>query len=201
MKKILIILMCLLLNLSVPAFAVGDSDMDDAGSLGGIEDNFKYSDTIDTAIARQKNVTDEEFEKTLAKVKAKKKKKKQDRPFKGKSFNEENNGQYLTETAEKNLLLSLPVELNNVDGTDIPIGHYKIVGKKINNDVYLDFYQAYTLVARVPAIETKNDFDEMALNFVKLIPYNEQKVKVIYGSMDFNAYSFINLKQEISDQN
>lgn len=81
------------------------------------------------------------------------------------------------------------------------MGHYKIVGEKINDKVFLDFYQSSTLVAKVPATETSNDFNEMAINFVKLLPYNEKRVKIIFGSMDFNAYTFIQIKNEISDTN
>lgn len=63
------------------------------------------------------------------------------------------------------------------------------------------FYQSSTLVAHVPAIETQSDFDQKSINFVQLLPYNEQRIKIIYGSMDFNAYTFIRIKAEISDQN
>ena len=107
----------------------------------------------------------------------------------------------MDETAEKNLLLGIPLVLTDNNGEEIPIGHYKIVGKKIKDKVYLDFYQSYTLVAHVPATETNDDFNEPTINFVKLIPYNEQKIKVIYGSMDFNAYTFIKIKDGISDTN
>ncbi len=87
----------------------------------------------------------------------------------------------------------------NGDGVEIPMGHYKIVGQKDGNRVYLDFYQSSTLVARVPAIETQDDFNQTPINFVQLHPYNAQRVKVIYGSIDFNAYTFIRIKEEISD--
>lgn len=193
MNKIFITLIFLFLVISIPVFAEDYSG-------GGIEDTVQYTNSVENAFTGQKPITDEEFQKTLDRLKAKKKGKK-NKPFKGKSFNEENNNSYLDETAEKNLLLSVPLYLINGDGTEIPVGHYKIVGKKEGKDVYLDFYQSSMLVAHVPAIETQGDFNQTAINFVKLLPYNAQRVKVIYGSIDFNAYTFIKIKGEISDRN
>jgi len=197
MKKIYIILAFLFISIAAPVFADDTQDM----SFDNIDGASRYSSTMDNAFMGQKKVTDEEFQKALTQAKSRKKVKRKDRPMKGKSFNEENNGGYLKETAENNLLLSLPIELITVENVQIPIGHYKIVGKKDGNKVYLEFYQSYTLVAKVPATETKNDFDQPTISFVKLIPYNENNVQVIYGSIDFNAYTFIKIKNEISDMN
>lgn len=194
MKKIFVTLIFLFLIISLPVFAEDDS----GGS--GIEDTMRYTNSVENAFAGQKPITDEEFQKTLDKLKAKKKGKK-NKPFKGKSFNDENNGMYIDETAEKNLLLSVPLCLTNGDGAEIPMGHYKIVGKKDGDKVYLDFYQSSNLIAHVPAIETQSDFGQKAINFVQLLPYNAQRVEVVYGSIDFNAYTFIRIKDEISDKN
>lgn len=196
MKKIFIIFILLFFVVVSPIFAQDFTD----GS-GGIEDTLQYTDTIDNAFLGQKKITDGEYQKALEQVRSKQKKGKQVKPFQGNNMKEENEGEYLNDTAGKNLLLSVPVELLSEAGTEIPIGHYKIVGEKIKDKVYLNFYQSFTLVARVSAIETNDDFGEMALNFVKLKPYNEQKIKILYGSIDFNAYTFIKIKTEISDIN
>lgn len=161
------------------------------------DDLMQYVPTMENAFVGQKKISDEEFQKTLNEVKAKqnkKKKKKNQQVFPGKNFNDENSGSYIKETADKNLLLCLPVELTSVDGVDIPIGHYKILGERDKDKVYLDFYQSSTLIAKVPATETDYDFGEMAINFVKLVPFSERKVKILYGSMDFNAYTFVKIK-------
>lgn len=190
MKKILILLTFILLA-ALPVFA-GEVD----NSYTGAEGLYQYSQMADNPFVGQKQITDEEFQKMLAKIKEKQNKgKKKTKPFKGKSFNEENNGGYVKDTADKNIVLTLPVTLNSNDGQEIPIGIYKIVGKKVNDKVYLDFYQGYSLIARVPATETNDDFEEKDINFVKMIPQNKNKVEVIYGSIDFNAYTFINIKQ------
>lgn len=184
----------------LPAFA-DDSDL----STGGVEDTLKYTNFSDNPFAGQKQITDEEFQKTVDKIKAKqnkKKNKKNKNQFKGTGFNQDNSGQPIKEAAENILLLSLPIELQNSDNADIPVGIYKIVGKKDKDgSVYLDFYQAYTLVAHVPAQETNSDFNQPDINFIKIIPYNDKKIKVIYGSMDFNAYTYVRIKQNPQAQN
>lgn len=194
MKKIILILILILLS---PMVSIADE-------LGtsGIEGSMDYTGNIENAFAGQKQVSDEDFEKALSEVKAKKNKRKlfkKDKPFKGKSFNEENNGGYISDTADKNILLTLPVELSTKTGEEIPVGHYKIIGEKVKDSVYLNFYQSSNLIAKVPATETNSDFDEPEINFVKIIPVNENKIKIIFGSMDFNAYTYINIKHEISD--
>lgn len=197
MKKIIILLFFFLFSSALLPVSA-DDDIDSSS----FSDVMKYTNSVENAFVGQKKITDEEFDKVYKEVKAKqdkKKKGKKTKPFKGKDFNDENNGGYIKETADKTLLLSVPLELTNGDGIEIPIGHYKIVGEKNNGQVYLDFYQSSTLIAKVPAIETQSDFDQTAINFVQIIPYNEQRIKLIYGSIDFNAYTFIKIKNEISD--
>lgn len=177
-----------------PVFADDGSD-----SFGGIGDSMKDTGTMENAFNGQKSITDEEFQKTLDKIKTKQNKGK--KLFKGKNVNEENSGTYLDETTAKVTVLSVPLDLINGDGANIPMGHYKIIGKKEKDNIFLEFYQSSQLVARVPAIETNKDFNEKDINFIKLLPYNSQRVEVIYGSIDFNAYTFIRIKNEISDKN
>lgn len=183
---------------ALPSFADGATSGD-----SGIEGASDYSPMVENAFMGQKKVTDEDFDKALNEVKARQKKKKRGnkKGLQGKSFNEETSGGYIKETAEKNLVLSLPVNLITVDLVEIPIGLYKIVGKKVKDSVYLDFYQGPSLIASVPATETNSDFDQPNINFVKMIPYNEKKIQVIYGSIDFNAYTFIKIEKPISDEN
>lgn len=202
MKRI-IFLIFLIMFLSTAKVAWADEYGDTTGDgYGGIEDAYKYSQSIEDAFAGQKKVSDEDFQKALNEVKARQAKgKKKQKALKGKSFNDETSGGYIKETKENVLILRLPIELSNSDGVEIPIGLYKIVGKKSDKNVYLDFYQSATLVARVPATETKSDFNESDINFVKLIPYDNNTVKVIYGSMDFNAYTFIRIKNGRGTQN
>lgn len=189
MKKILIIFLVSFIIFVLPVFA------EDSGS-GGIED--MYSSGFDKGFGGQKQITDEEFQKILEQVKEKQNKKK-NKKIKGQSFSDDNSKEHIGETMDKNILLSLPVALINNDGAEIPVGHYKIVGEKDKDKVYLSFYQSATLIAKVPAMETRDDFGEMGINFIKVLPYNEKRVKIIFGSMDFNAYTYVQLEQPISD--
>lgn len=191
MKKILTLLIISFVIFALPVLA-------DDGGTGGIED--MYSSGIDKGFGNQKQITDEEFQKVYEQVKAKQNKHKT-KKIKGQYYNDESSSGQINETSDKNILLSLPVALLNYDGAEIPVGHYKIVGEKAKDKIYLNFYQSAMLVAKVPATETQNDFGEMGINFVKVLPYNEKRVKIIFGSMDFNAYTFIQLEQPISDQN
>jgi len=195
MKKILIIISAFCI-LTLPCFA-------DDGDGGGVEDTMKYTNSVENAFLGQEKITDEQFQKTLKEVKAKqqKKKRKNKQQLKGKNFNEETSGGYIGETADKNILLMLPICLVNEDGTDIPIGHYKVVGKKVNDQIFLEFQQSGSTVGKIKATETNNDFDEAGINFIKVLPYNEKRVRIIFGSLDFNAYAYVKIKDEISDQN
>lgn len=87
-------------------------------------------------------------------------------------------------------LLNLPVSII-IDGCPLEKGFYNVIGKRENGKVYLLFYQSEFLKGKVAAIETSDDFNEESLNFVKLIPETESKVKIIFGSLDFNAYLYL----------
>lgn len=193
MKKILIVLLFLIFCTSLKIYA---DDMEGFGDgAGGFGD---YGNSIDNALYRQKPVTDEEFEKTLQKLKDKKKKRGKNKPLKGQNLKPGEPSNLMNEISESYLLLSLPIELITSDGSDIPTGHYRIIAKRVKNKVYFEFYQAYCLVASIEGIETDIDFGESSINFVKILPYNENQVKLIYGSVDINAYALINIKEPIN---
>ena len=189
MKKFLFILV--LFSIIVPrAFA------DDIG-LGD------YTSGVENAWNGQKQFTDEDFEKTVKKLEEKKNRNKI-KKIKGKSL--QYNNKYdsppsePSEMLKDNILLSLPVNLITIDNQEIPVGHYNVFGKKVKGKVYLEFKQAYSTVATVEAVETNNDFEQSTINFVKILPYDENHVKLIFGSMDFNAYTFIPIENGISAQ-
>lgn len=193
MKKIVIFLF-LMFCTSLLAYA---DDMESFGDgAGGFGD---YGKSIDDAMYKQKPVTDEEFEKTMQKLTDKKNKKKK-KKFKGQDLKQGEQNSMLNELSESYLLLSLPVELIVDEETTIPAGHYRVVAKKDKNKVHFEFYQAHLLIANVDAIEAESDFGENTINFVKVLPYDENRVKLIYGSVDLNAYAFINIKEPIGSQ-
>ncbi|HNW26450.1 MAG TPA: hypothetical protein PLG15_04010 [Candidatus Gastranaerophilaceae bacterium] len=191
MKKILPVFLFLFFSSTLPVFC------DDLG-LGD------YSQGIDNAWYGQKQITDEQFEKTLKAVQDKKNKKKNKKKLKGQSLNKYEEGLESSETEDKfkdvfenNAVIGLPVNLVTLEGVQIPVGHYNISGKKINKKVYLNFYQGDLNVASVEATETTNDFGQTSINFAKIIPCDDTKIKIIYGSVDFNAYAYIPIENGI----
>src|SRR5574344_2689487 len=132
MRRIFKNLIILSILLGTINFALSDS-MDDINgdSSSGVEGLYKSIPTVENGFAGQKQITDEEFEKTYQKLKSKKDKKlKKNQPFKGEYTKNSDGGSYLQETAEKNILLGLPVTLLTPDGDEIPVGHYRISAEK-----------------------------------------------------------------------
>ena len=92
---------------------------------------------------------------------------------------------------DEGLLLNIPVNLV-IDGQILEKGFYKIIAKKDEeNNIFLMFYQSQYFKGKVRASETNDDYDSDSIDFVKLVPYNEQFVKIIAGCLDFNAYAFV----------
>ena len=88
-------------------------------------------------------------------------------------------------------LLNLPVNVV-IEENVLDKGFYKIIGEKNkNSEVYLLFYQSEFLKGKVKAVETKDDFGENELDFVKMLPVDGSKIKIIFGSLGFNAYVYL----------
>lgn len=173
MKKFFVILFLLIFSVPVEVLAEGD-----------LWDNFG-----DTNVYGQKPVSDEEFQQALD---SKKGKKKRDKNIpKGESFSQSNETEMLSNKSKELPILLIPMPLKVFDNGIIPIGHYQVEGVKENGNVYLKLYQAHDLIAKLPAQETNDDFGEPTINFVKLLPHGDYHVKIIYGGIDFNAYTVL----------
>lgn len=96
---------------------------------------------------------------------------------------------FLSKFDEQYPLLNLTVPINTGD-VIIPVGHYKVIGTKINGKVYLNLCQAYNVVGKIPAVETEDDFNQEEINFIKIEDVGNNVLKFIYGSMKFNAYAY-----------
>ena len=186
-KKFLIILLsCAILSPAVLA----DTD-------------WSNTDNIDNAWDGQKTITNKQFEDTMnalqekSKRKEAKKREKKLKKFKGSSLtpemdahNEEMTNEQPTEKLEETLLVNIPVNFVS-NGNLVESGYYKVVGEKKPDGCYILLYQAHVLKARIRARETNDDFDEAYITFAKALPYNDHQMKLIFGSVDFNAYAFI----------
>ena len=168
------------------------------------EEDWSGYYNIDSAWDGQKSITNKQFEETMDALQAKQKKKearqreKAIRKVKGSSLNPELDAhkddlvnEQPDETLDEFQLLNIPVNFVS-NGEIIDCGYYQVLGEKKNDGVYLLLYQAHTLKAKIKAKETKDDFDEETIKFVKAIPCNDHQIKIIFGSVDFNAYAYVN---------
>lgn len=175
MKKFFTLLSIIILSCN---FAFADDDL---------WDNFG-----DSNVYGQKPVSDEEFEKALQ---SKQKKKKRDKNIpKGESFSQSNETEMLKTSTKELPILLIPLNLKVSENSSIPVGHYQIEGVKEGSNVYLKLYQSHDLIAKIPAEETDDDFGENTINFVKLLPHGDYHVEIIFGGVDFNAYSIIDIE-------
>ncbi|MBE7712812.1 MAG: hypothetical protein E7Z87_03625 [Cyanobacteria bacterium SIG26] len=196
MKKLILTFMFILF---LPTIVIADDI--DLPATGDLWDNFGAGHDF---YGQDKPVTDEDFDKAIEQVKDKKnrgffgQKKRNKNIPKGEEFSQSNETDILTETSENKEegppVVSFPVEIRLVEGV-LPVGHYQVKGEKDGQSVVLNFYQSQYLMARVPAVETSDDFGEDTISFVKWFAEGDDKVKVIYGSLDFNAYVILDIVQ------
>lgn len=74
------------------------------------------------------------------------------------------------------------------EGKIIDAGHYKVVvtiPKTKNDKYYVHFFQGHTHRGKLMMHETKNDYNEKAVNYAKIIDDNGV-CKFIYGNIDCN---------------
>ena len=147
----------------------------------------------DQNVYGQKPVSDKEFEQALE---SKKKKKKRDKNIpKGAEFHQSNETQFIKQAEEEMPVLCVPVEIKLSENEILPVGHYQISGEKKNGKPYLKFYQSHYLMAEIPAVETSDDYNQETVHFVKILDNGEKQIKIIFGSLDFNAYSVVDIAE------
>ena len=195
MKRFLFIFL-LMLFAAMPAVA-GDVDLP---ASGDIWDNYNTNQEF---YGQDKPaVSDEQFEKAIEEIKYKQDKlgswiKKLQKP-RGKEYRQSNETEVINEEVEDKdtmPVICIPVDLNVGDGV-LPVGHYQVKGEKDENgNVVLKLYQAQYVMAQFPATETSDDFNEDTITFVKWLSEGEDKIKLIYGSIDFNAYAVLPINQ------
>lgn len=185
-----------LIFLSIVVFcAPGFADDVDLPATGDLWDNWTNNEDGQ----KVKPVSDEDFDKAIdqldKKINKRKYKQMKKQIPKGEEFHQSNETEAINEKSDKDTLpvVSIPVELVAGDNV-LPVGHYQIKGEKDGDKVYIDFYQAHYLMARFPAVETNDDFDQDTIVFGQWFAEGDDKIKVIFGSMDFNAYTIIDIK-------
>ncbi len=169
----------------------------DLPASGDLWDNWSAGQSF---YGQDKSVSDEDFDKTVEALKSKKNKRaerlrKKQIP-KGEEFSQANETEIINEQANQDTLpiITLPIELSLKEGA-LPVGHYQVKGENIDDRVVIRLYQAQYLMAEFPAIKTNDDFDEETITFGKWVLEGEDKIKIIFGSLDFNAYAIVDIKK------
>ena len=191
MKKLSVIFI-LSLFIVLPAFGDTSDVADDLWTNYGIDI---------TGGGKQKPVTDEEFEKALDQMDAKVNKwkrwaEKRKLP-RGENFSQSNETEVLNSQHGKDTslpVISLPVDIK-IGESILPVGHYQVEGEKNENSAVLNIYQAGHLLTKIPAIETNDDFEQEEILFTDWLPVEDNKIKIIYGSLDFNAYAIVEMAE------
>lgn len=195
MKKFALIIFIFLFTLSI---SYADDFFDSYSDPGEIDTKNLWAD--------QTPVTNKEFEEVMdaleAKTKAKEKKQYKRKVKKvsggGTSLHsgldpmgEIDSQVPLKKNEEEGRLLNIPVNMV-IDGQILEKGFYNIYGEKNkDNEIYLTLYQSQFLKGKVKAYETQDDYDAEEIDFVKYEPCNDYYIKVMFGSLDFNAYAYI----------
>lgn len=153
----------------------------------------------------QKSITNKEFEdvmdalQTNQKQKEEKQKKKKIKKISGggnslhtdlstdKQINEIPD---LKAKSEEGVLINIPVNLVLENGI-LEKGFYKVIAVREDNKPYLFLYQSQFLKGKVEVTETDDDFGEDNIDFAKIFPYNKSFMRIIFGSIDFNAYTYV----------
>ncbi len=198
MKKLTFIFTILLLFAS-PVFCDDDFFDTYTGIQDGIQDQGNLWDN-------QKPVTDKEFEAAIDSLQAKKKQKEAKQRKKkikkvsggGTSLhpgldptNEIPELEPLRVNKDEGRLVNIPVDLL-VDNGILERGFYNVYGEKDKDgNIYLAFYQSQFLKAKVKAKETQYDFESDDIDFAKFESYDDIYVRIMYGSLDFNAYVYL----------
>lgn len=183
MKKNFLLACALLFLCSAGCFAEDESFSDEWSDIGKMQDAWD----------NQKIITDDVFEKVInqrtqkANEKAEKKiKKKLGEPIAPNgSINV--NTEIIKNIAQDYPTLLVPKTLL-VDEVTIPPGFYRVLAAATKDgSFFINFYQGSSLIAKLPALETEDDFESDTINYAKIIYTNDDsRAKVVYGCLDYN---------------
>ncbi len=159
---------------------------------------------IDAAAkSQQKAVTDQEFNKVINFFNKKKKKQEEKKKPKGQPIGPQipegaavPDSNSFKVTYEAYPTVMIPVTLVTEERVEIPPGFYRILSVKKDNDFYLNFYQGNSIIAKIRAINTGNDYNQKSLNYAKVMPVEGNRyMNVIYGDIDCNIEAQLEIKE------
>lgn len=169
-------------------------------------DSWDDFSNVDRMWDGQKSITNKEFENVInsleekGKQKEEKKLKKKRKKLFGtgttlhSELNPDNNIPELesVKSDDNGILVNISVHLI-IDGKQLEKGYYNVFAEKDdeNKKLYVSLYQSQYFKGKIEVTATEDDFGEEDLNFAKIIPFNESFVKIIFGSIDYNAYAYV----------
>ncbi|MFI3300753.1 MAG: hypothetical protein R3Y28_04960 [Candidatus Gastranaerophilales bacterium] len=180
MKKVLTLILLLILSFGFTNISFAESD-------------DPWDDIEEVDLYKLKRATDEEFEEAYEAKKGQQNKSKKNK--KGNSIQESQESVIINSGFEEVNTILIPAELKSSDGVKIPIGHYRVYGESKDGEAYLVFYQSHHLVAKIHAEITEDDFRKNEICFIEMQPYSKDDVRIIFGSMEFNAFTFLTIVQ------
>ena len=189
MKYLLFSLIIIIFN-SAACFAVTNlnasdyEDFDNTWAGQKVIPNKEYEDTINALEERKNKKEDKQRQKKLKKFKGESLHKELDANF------EDLPDQSLKDPELEEQVVLLPVDIV-VNNKIIEKGYYRAEGEKNKSGVFINLYQSHDLIVKIKARETDDDFGEPNIMFIKLLPYKDGVMKLIYGSIQLNAYVYL----------
>ena len=164
------------------------------------EDSWDDISGVQDLWNRQKVITDKEFEETIQKFyksKSQPKKKKSKHKELMQPVHEIPDDEVIARPQvwhkEFTAILLIPAMLINHKDIVMP-GYYKVSASKNDSDEYfLHLFQGTGLVTSVRAYKSKDDYDQPEINYVKILPYSDELLKIIYGSLDYNVEAILRM--------
>ena len=170
----------------------------DAGESNSSWDSFGKS--IDNSFINTKPVTKELFDKTLENVKSKGKKRKKNKneviplspvPFKENQY-DQSELQSIYNKIDHSPTIMIPTKVITDNNTVLNTGYYKLSNRQVSKNRYnLVFSQGTAVIAECEANQTEEDYKQKDINFVNVIPISDKYIKVIYGTMDLNLETYL----------
>lgn len=176
-------------------------------------DSWDDFSNVDRMWDGQKSITNQEFEQVMDKLEENTKKKEEKQEKKkirklfggGKVLHKDSNLDFDSmqneisagDSREDGILINSPVRIY-IENKFLDKGYYKVYAERDEKTgkIYVKFYQSQFLMATIEVIETEDDYGQEKLDFAEIIPYNESFVKLIFGSIDFNAYVLLPFSEE-----
>lgn len=130
-------------------------------------------------------VTDKEFEEVMQRFEKKKKPKKYE--FEADEQRDSlNDMSILNEIANHTPTILFPSNLRSYEGEYIPAGYYKLNYVEKDKEHYIVVTQGRTVIAKLNMQQTNENFEDESIQFAKIIPNDEESMKLIYGNLDLN---------------